>query len=228
MTPDPNSSPVGWAPLPVRVPAVRVGNPGDAAAVSALVADSFADLGVCRNYLVPHPVRRAQILPAYFAITVEHALRHGQVDHLPGFLAAAVWLPVPGTPPVPGHAGRLAAATGERLERFAALEEAMETVHPPTPAHLYLAFLAVRADCQGQGLGSRLLAHRHAVLDGIGLPAYLEAADARSRGLYARHGYTDHGGPLALPDTGETMFPMWREPRGGGTCGAGGGPGGAG
>ena len=146
MTLDPNGAPVGSAPLPVRVPPVRVGHPDDAPAVSALVADSFAALGVCRNFLVPDPVRRAQILPGYFAITVEHALRHGQVDHLPGFLAAAVWLPVPGTPPVPGHAARLAEATGERLERFAALEEAMETVHPPTPAHLYLAFLAVRAD----------------------------------------------------------------------------------
>ena len=109
----------------------------------------------------------------------------------------------------------------------------MGTLHPRGPAHLYLALLAVRPDHQGRGLGSRLLAHRHAVLDRIGLPAYLEAADTRSRALYARHGYTDHGEPLTLPRTGEAMYPMWREPHqphephDGGTWGNGGGPGGA-
>ena len=47
--------------------------------------------------------------------------------------------------------------------------------------------------------------------DAEGMPAYLEATTARSRDLYARHGF-EVVGLLELPG-GLTMYPMWREPR---------------
>ena len=41
--------------------------------------------------------------------------------------------------------------------------------------------------------------------------AYLEASDERTRDLYLRHGYTDHGEAIELPD-GPSMYPMVRIP----------------
>ena len=44
-----------------------------------------------------------------------------------------------------------------------------------------------------------------------GIAAYLEASDERTRDLYLRHGYTDHGESIELPD-GPSMYPMVRIP----------------
>jgi hypothetical protein len=55
-----------------------------------------------------------------------------------------------------------------------------------------------------------LQAH-HAAFDWQGIAAYLEASGERTRDLYLRHGYTDHGEPIELPD-GPSMYPMVRIP----------------
>jgi GNAT superfamily N-acetyltransferase len=69
----------------------------------------------------------------------------------------------------------------------------------------------VRPDRQGQGTGHALLRAYHEILDrDAGAPAYLEASDLRTRQIYLRHGYADHGPPIHLPD-GPLMYPMWRE-----------------
>jgi predicted GNAT family N-acyltransferase len=63
---------------------------------------------------------------------------------------------------------------------------------------------------QGQGTGSALLrAYHHALGQGLNLPAYLEAAQWRTRQLYRRHGYLP-AGLFYLPDGGPPMFPMAR------------------
>ena len=77
--------------------------------------------------------------------------------------------------------------------------------------HHHLAILAVRPDSQGQGIGTALLQAHHATFDWQGIAAYLEASDERTRDLYLRHGYTDHGEPIELPD-GPSMYPMVRIP----------------
>jgi hypothetical protein len=59
-------------------------------------------------------------------------------------------------------------------------------------------------------LSSALQAH-HATFDWQGIAAYLEASDERTRDLYLRHGYTDHGEPVELPG-GPSMYPMVRIP----------------
>ena len=51
-----------------------------------------------------------------------------------------------------------------------------------------------------------LQAH-HAAFDWQGIATYLEASDERTRDLYLRHGYTDHGGPIELSD-GPSTYPM--------------------
>lgn len=71
----------------------------------------------------------------------------------------------------------------------------------------------MRPDPQNQGTGTALLNAYHQILDRQARAlAYLEAADLRTRQIYLRHGYTDHGPPIQLPD-GPQMHPMWRKCR---------------
>ena len=54
----------------------------------------------------------------------------------------------------------------------------------------YLYALAVRADCRGNGIGSRLMAHTHATLEARGYRgALLVPQEARLVSLYSRLGY---------------------------------------
>lgn len=186
---------------------VRRAVAADAEQVAELIATAFARLPAV-SYLVPEPAGRHGIMVADFLILVAHAVEHGEVDLLDDGRAVAVWLPhEPGAPlpEPPDYDRRLAEATGRWADRFRLLDELFERHHPEPPYH-HLAFLAVHPDHQNQGLGSSLLRRHHALLDGT--PAYLEASSARSRDLYARHGYAAEE-PFALPD-GSLFWPMWR------------------
>lgn len=184
----------------------------DLDALSRVIADAFDDLPPSR-WLIPSQTARDLIFPPYFAIFVEHALTSGIVHTTPDRAAVALWLPADGQPPPPpGYDTRLAAATGPWLDRFRAFDAALEGHHPAGPHH-HLAMLAVRPGRQGCGIGTALLNAHHAELDRLGLPAYLEAASLRTRGVYLRRGYADHGTrPIRLPDDGPRMWPMIREP----------------
>jgi GNAT superfamily N-acetyltransferase len=113
----------------------------------------------------------------------------------------------PGTTP-DGYA----ALTGPRLGRFLAFDAELDAPHLTGHKHDHLAILAVRPGRQGQGTGTALLHARHATLDREGTAAYLEASSQRTRRIYLRHGYTDHGSPIELPG-GPLMYPMTRQPR---------------
>lgn len=129
-----------------------------------------------------------------------------------GTPGAALWLPATGsTAPPDGCAGQVAEATGPFLDRFLAFDEALARHHLVGALHHDLAILAVRPDSQGQGIASALLRDHHATFDWQGIAAYLEASCERTRELYLRHGYTDHGEPIELPD-GPSMYPMIRIP----------------
>jgi ribosomal protein S18 acetylase RimI-like enzyme len=133
-------------------------------------------------------------------------------------VGAAIWLPVvPGIPELPSSYDRaLTTVTGRWSGRFQTFDLVLAQHHPdepPTPAHAHLTMLAVAPGWQGRGIGSALLRAHHHLLDQHGTPGYLEAADQRSRRLYARHGYHDvEPWPLALPGGGPPMWPMWRDP----------------
>ncbi|TMR98768.1 GNAT family N-acetyltransferase [Nonomuraea basaltis] len=184
-------------------PDVRHATAEDAGAVAELIATAFAQLKVV-SYLVPDRRERHRILTANFQIYVDHALEHGEIHLIDGGSAAAVWFAAP-MPAPRDYDIRLAECTGEWADRFRVLDALFEEHHPAEPHH-HLAFLAVHPDHQNQGLGSALLRHHHARLDGA--PAYLEASSTGSRDLYARHGYQARE-PFALPD-GTLFWPMWR------------------
>ncbi len=187
----------------------------DIGVLAQVIADAFFPLAPCQ-WLVPDEAARREILPGYFQMDVEHALTDGLVHTTPARDAAALWLPVgpegPGELP-DGYARRLAAVTGRWLDRFVALEEEFDRHHPVGMAHQHLAILAVHPGRQGRGVGTALLQAHHATLDELGVPAYLEASDQRTRGIYLDHGYRDYGSPIELP-AGPAMHPMWRPARG--------------
>jgi len=199
--PDERKAPVGPA------------DPARAETVSQVIAEAFAGLAVV-GWLVPDldPDMRRRVLAADFGIFVEHAFAHGQVHATPDLAAVALWFPFDGEPvPEPDdYQRRLADAVGEWADRFSVLDALFEAHHPSEPHH-HLAFLAVRPECQGSGLGSALLRHHHARLDHAGIPAYLEASSPGSRDLYLRHGYRLRGEPFTVPD-GTPFWPMWRTP----------------
>jgi ribosomal protein S18 acetylase RimI-like enzyme len=184
----------------------------DTAALSEVIAEAFHDLPPAW-WLIADPGQRRYLFPGYFALLVEHALAAGTVHTTPGRAAAALWLPIGAsgpTQPGDGYAARMAQVTGRHAARFIAFDTLLDQHHPAGTGHHHLAILAVRPDAQGQGIGTALLRAHHATLDRHGTAAYLEASTDRSRALYLRHGYTDHGQPFHLPGGGPPLWPMWR------------------
>ena len=205
-----NNSPDPDGPQANVVPA----DTADLAAISQVIADAFHNLAPSR-WLIADPAARRQIFPGYFQIYVEHAMTDGVIHTNTDRTAAALWIPVgvdaPG--PITGYDERLRAATGPWIDRFMAFDAALDARHPVGIPHHHLALLAVRPDRQGQGTGTALLRSYHDILDhGTRASAYLEASDLRTRRLYLRHGYVDHGPPLCLPG-GPRMYPMVRASR---------------
>ena len=205
------------APLPRRGTRGEVirATSADTGTLSQVIADAFFGLPQSR-WLIPGQAARRSILPGYFQLLLEHAIASGIVCTTAGRDAAAVWLPAghpPGRPP--GDYGtRLAAATGVWLDRFTAFDATLDRHHPAGVPHRHLAILAVRPDRQAQGTGSMLLRACHQLLDQRGIPAYLEAAELRTRRLYLRHGYVLRpDAPFFLPSGGPPMWPMWRDAR---------------
>lgn len=194
-------------------PQVVRASQADLDVLGQVIADAFQDLPQSR-WLVADPAARRQILPGYFRLLAEQALASGVLHTTADRCAAALWLPAgPDSPAQPAaFAARLAAATGQWADRFAAFDAALDRHHPAGPAHQHLAILAVRPGRQGEGAGTALLRAYHDTLDRSQQPAYLEAAEWRSRQFYRRHGYLPSG-LFYLPGGGPAMWPMWRPPR---------------
>jgi GNAT superfamily N-acetyltransferase len=195
--------------------------PVDAGKLSQVIAEAFHGLAPAR-WLIGNPHGRREIFPRYFRIFVEHAMTRGTVHTTPERTAAALWLPIGPDGPIPpeGYSARLAEATGPWVRRFMAFDAELDRHHPAGISHHHLAILAVHPDVQHQGTGAALLRAYHSMLDDVGIPAYLEASEPGTRVWYLRHGYTDHGPSIQLPD-GPVMFPMWRQPRQPADVGAG-------
>lgn len=206
---------------------VRAGE-ADIEVLSQVIADAFFPLAPCQ-WLIGDETARREIFPGYFRMYVEHAMADGLVHTTPGRDAAALWIPLgtqlPGPPD--GYDEHLAEITGPWVERFVVFDGELDDHHLTGTEHHHLAILAVRPDRQGQGTGTALLDAHHAVLDEQGMTAYLEASDERTRRIYLRHGYADHGTPIHLhggllagsghlapgqPGDGPRMYPMVRGP----------------
>jgi ribosomal protein S18 acetylase RimI-like enzyme len=185
---------------------VRTATVQDRDAVSRTLARAFAADPVIR-WLLPAPerdVRLFRVLAGYLHAAPgcsDVAVERGSV------VGAALWDP-------PGHRvslvgalvglPRLLAAMGwTAFRRGAVLESAFTEARPREPLW-YLA--QVGAATPGRGVGSALLEHRLADLEG---KAYLESSNEDNVPLYRRFGF-EIVQEISLPDDGPTLWTMLR------------------
>ncbi|AZP20349.1 GNAT family N-acetyltransferase [Streptomyces aquilus] len=202
--------------------AIRAAGASDRDLVVRLLDVAFQDDPVSRWVFPGDEYRRAthhQLMAAFTDIV----LADGRIDLTEDGTACALWLSVPAEEHAEGEGegegegeedgpAQLRASIDPANERIELVARLTQEVHPAGRAHEYLWMIGVSPDRQGEGLGTALIG---AVLDRCdreGLPAYLEASNARSRALYERLGFALPDRPLVLPD-GPQMWPMWREPR---------------
>jgi GNAT superfamily N-acetyltransferase len=100
---------------------------------------------------------------------------------------------------------------GRRVPRLLRALATLEAGHPEEHHH-YLAFLGVRPEWQGRGLGSALLTPVLERCDREGMPAFLEASTPRNRALYERHGFAVRE-EFTLGAGAPPQWRMWRVPR---------------
>ncbi|AOS65641.1 acetyltransferase (GNAT) family protein [Actinoalloteichus hymeniacidonis] len=175
-----------------------------------VIIDSFLDDAlVC--WAFPDPADRARLQGHFHRPLIEHPTSASYlVGHDEG---ASVWLTLAaGQSPHAEPAAGDGAVFGDSGARLQALGEVLVDRHPTDEPHRYLPCIGVRGDRRGTGLGSALLRHGLASADADGLAVYLEASSARSRALYARHGFVDLGEPVQVADS-PTVWPMRRPPR---------------
>ncbi|MFG2127690.1 GNAT family N-acetyltransferase [Streptomyces sp. NPDC048751] len=196
--------------------AIRAAGEGDRELVVRLLDESFQDDPVS-TWVFPGAEQRRTFHPRLMGAFTDIVFAEGRVDLTEDGAACALWLDVPAggedehaEDDGPAQVREAVEPANERVETVGRLTAA---IHPSDRAHAYLWMIGVAPERQGEGLGTALIAHVLDRCDREGLPAYLEASNARSRVLYERLGFEFTGRALDLPD-GPTMWPMWREPRG--------------
>ncbi|MFI8167033.1 GNAT family N-acetyltransferase [Streptomyces sp. NPDC085931] len=201
--------------------AIRTAGVADRELIVRLLDEAFQDDPVS-GWVFPGTAERRAKHPGLMAAFTDIVLASGRVDVTEDGSACALWLSMPAED---GRGGDGAADAGEdegpaqvrqavdpdnaRIEQIGRLTAA---IHPSGRAHEYLWMIGVAPGRQGEGLGTALIGSVLDRCDREGLPAYLEASNARSCKLYERLGFEQAGPVLELPD-GPVMWPMWREPR---------------
>ncbi|MEU3302771.1 MULTISPECIES: GNAT family N-acetyltransferase [unclassified Streptomyces] len=194
---------------------IRQAGESDRETVVRLLDEAFMHDPVS-SWVFPDEAHRRRVHGVFLGVFLEAALAEGRVDMAEDGTAAALWLQVPADPPeeeddTPARMREIADPDNERAELVGRLTG---EAHPTGRAHEYLLLIAVSPERQGEGLGTALLAPALERCDREGLPAYLEASNARSSKLYERLGFAFTDRTVELPD-GPTMWPMWREPASG-------------
>jgi ribosomal protein S18 acetylase RimI-like enzyme len=204
--------------------AIRVAGESDRDMVVGLLDRAFQDDPVS-GWVFPGEEYRRATHHRLMAAFTDIALADGRVGVTEDGAACALWLSVPtgGENHEDGGDGgdgddedgyaRMREAVDPANERVELIGRLTAGIHPVDRAHEFLWMIGVDPAHQGRGLGTALVEHVLERCDREGLPAYLEASNARSRALYERLGFEVTGRPLELPD-GPFMWPMWREPRG--------------
>ncbi|GHH90295.1 GNAT family N-acetyltransferase [Streptomyces capillispiralis] len=212
--------------------AIRTAGDGDRELIVRLLDEAFQDDPVS-GWVFPGEQYRRTTHHRLMAAFTDIVLAEGRVDVTEDGSACALWLSVPADDG--GHGaeradGEGADGEGARDDGPAQLRRAVDPenerveligrltagIHPAGRDHEYLWMIGVVPGRQGEGLGTALIGSALDRCDREGRAAYLEASSARSRLLYERLGFEAAGEPLLLPD-GPHMWPMWREPRPGGT-----------
>ncbi|MFI1257773.1 GNAT family N-acetyltransferase [Streptomyces netropsis] len=207
--------------LPGVLPGIRRARKEEREEISRLLGEAFMADPVS-GWVFPDEEHRRIVHPRFFGVFLDAALRDGWVDVLEDHSAAALWLPVMvGETAGAGHGEddghdemtEALAAADPGNERTRIVGELTALAHPMDRSHYYLPNIVAAPGRTGGGRGSALLKAVLERCDREGMPAYLEASNARSKALYERHGFVFTGRTVDLPG-GPPMWPMWREPRG--------------
>lgn len=184
---------------------MRVAGPEDADRLAITAARAFANDPLMR-WFYPNPNEYAAEVPAIFRAQAQRLSAWGHCYTTSDGVAFAGWEPPEhdrvevASPPVDHPA--------ERLERFAAIGEALQANHPTEPVW-YLQILATHPDWQRQGIGNALLDAGTARADRDGLPCYLETQTEENAAYYLRHGFAVRS-EWDLPLGGPHMWGMIR------------------
>lgn len=192
---------------------VRRADESESDAITDILSNAFLDDPVAQWVFPTTVEERMRLHPDFFRPFVDLALAEGQVFTTSQYAGATVWLDVDvnaHSEPATDLLELFVKTLGdEYAARFLVLDELFTANHPTHESHAYLAFIGVRPEWQGQGVGTALLCDRYPELDTDGRPAYLEASSPRNRDLYHRLGFQHTGKELLLPD-GPPLWPMWR------------------
>lgn len=188
----------------------------DLDAVTEVITTSFHDDPVW-GWAFPDPGRRPQQYRAFWRLLVAGALRYPWVRVTDGCEAATVWIPPGGTELTPEQEGELEPLLRELVGDGQArlvleLIERFEAAHPRDEPHYYLSLFGTHTSHRGKGIGMRLLADDLSLIDGEGLPAYLESTNDANLDRYASMGFVRYGA-FSCPNGGPTLTTMWRPAR---------------
>jgi ribosomal protein S18 acetylase RimI-like enzyme len=185
---------------------VRPATDDELPAVAELLGNAFLDDPVSL-WVFPDDEDRNARHAAFFSAFVNWAHQHGTVMVTSDLSGVALWLPATSTGKPDGDA--IVEACGPNWERMRQLVPLMDEVHPE--AHDYIAFVGVRPELRGQGIGTTLVNELHARSDAAGTPTYLEASSDANLRLYERLGYLPTGKTVRVGD-GAPLRPMVRQP----------------
>jgi GNAT superfamily N-acetyltransferase len=182
----------------------------DASRLAATLAEAFVDDPVFL-WLMPDDASRRSRLRRFFEVELSQlVLPRGHAWTSPDLTGAALSLP-PGSWRAPTQvAVRQGRCFGIHLPKAAGIAALMERHHLREP-HYYFPYIGVAPAAQGRGLGSGLMAPTLHRCDQEGLPAYLEATNARNAALYERLGF-EHRRDLSFAG-GPPLHLMVRPPR---------------
>lgn len=197
--------------LPVPDQAPRRATAHDAAGITALLVDAFAeDLMWGSSWAFPDPSTRRAQRTALFRILVDGALRFPWVWVSGGLEAASLWIPPGGSElserQEQALTAMLEASSSQSLDRITAGFKLIEEARPSTE-HYYLTLLGSAPSLAGLGFGVSLLRHTLSLIDAVGAPAYLETSTALVP-FYERFGFNVRSS-FRLPD-GPSVNTMWR------------------
>ena len=169
--------------------------------------------------LVPEPKKRIELLRSLFRMSLDHAIKHGEVYAVsPKIEGVAVWLPS-GIPEItlwqmlrsggPGLLFRVGWKLMWKMKKDETFAARLRKRLAPTP-HCYLAVLGVDPKFQGKGYASRLLKPMLKKLDVGEMPCYVETSTEEYVPLYKHFGFkVVH--EAEMPGSGSRMWAMVRE-----------------
>jgi GNAT superfamily N-acetyltransferase len=193
---------------------VRKATSTDVDAVVDTIATAFADDPVW-GPAFPDAELRARQAATFWRLFVTSALRYPWLLVTDRVESAALWIP-PGGQELTADEERgfedfVVSVVGRAAaDPILALSEQFDSARPSEP-HFYLSLFGTHSAHRGAGLGMTLLRESLALIDELGMPAYLESSNPANNDRYRSVGFT--GQSKIIGPGGQTLTTMWRPAR---------------